>query len=138
MRRSWREVEGQVQGQAQLDDAEVAGEVGGANAEHAHQFVADFLGQLRQLGVGQAVQVRGEAMLRQQWRSWQFFPFRNAGLRSCQTMPASRPLPIALQDERDQCPQPAGSRSEGQQVLAGRPAERPARRRLSPTPSKPG
>ena len=45
------EVEGQVQGEAQLDDAEVAGEVGRADAQDAHQLVAHFLGQLGELGV---------------------------------------------------------------------------------------
>ncbi len=39
------EVEGQVQGEAQLDDAEVAGEVGRPYAQDAHQFVAHLLGQ---------------------------------------------------------------------------------------------
>src|SRR5437660_1430790 len=52
------EVEGQVQGQAQLDDAEVAGEVGGADAEDADQLVAHLLGELAELVVGQPVQVR--------------------------------------------------------------------------------
>ena len=51
------EIEGQVQGQAQLDDAEVAGEVGGPNAQDAHQLVAHLLGELVQLRVGQLVQV---------------------------------------------------------------------------------
>ena len=49
MSRSLAEVEGQVQGQAQLDDAEVAGEVGGADAQDADQLVAHLLGQLLQL-----------------------------------------------------------------------------------------
>ena len=41
------EIESQVQGEAQLDDAEVAGEVGGADAQDADQLVADFLSELR-------------------------------------------------------------------------------------------
>ena len=49
MSRSLAEVEGQVQGEAQLDDAEVAGEVGRADAEDAHQLVAHLLGELAQL-----------------------------------------------------------------------------------------
>ena len=39
------EIERQVQGQAQLDDAKVAGEVRRPDAEHAHQFIAHFLAQ---------------------------------------------------------------------------------------------
>src|SRR5438128_126023 len=60
-----REVEGQVQRQAQLDDAEIAGEVGRANAKHAQQLLAHLLGELEQLGVAQAGQVRGRVNRRQ-------------------------------------------------------------------------
>ena len=60
------EIEGQMQGEAQLDDAEVAGEVGGADAEDAHQLVAHFLGELGELGVGEALQVGGRPDLRQE------------------------------------------------------------------------
>ena len=60
------EVESQVQGEAQLDDAEVAGEVGGADAADAHQLVAHFLGQLRQLGVAEILQVGRRRDLRQE------------------------------------------------------------------------
>ena len=49
------EIEGQVQGQAQFDDAEIAGEVGRANAQDAHQFVAHFLRELLQLLVGETL-----------------------------------------------------------------------------------
>src|SRR5579875_793776 len=40
------EIEGQVQGQAQLDDAKIAGEMSRANAEDAHHLVAHFLGKV--------------------------------------------------------------------------------------------
>src|SRR5262249_57363203 len=59
------EVERQVQRDGQLDDAEVAGEVGRADAQDADQFVADLLRQQRQLGVGEAVEVRRRGDLRQ-------------------------------------------------------------------------
>jgi hypothetical protein len=48
-----------MQGEAQLDDAEVAGEVGGPDAENADQLIADFLGELIELGIAEAQQVRG-------------------------------------------------------------------------------
>jgi len=54
-----REVEGQMQGETQLDDAEVAGEVGRTDAEDAHQFLTHLVGQLEQLGVVEFMQVRG-------------------------------------------------------------------------------
>ena len=55
IRRSLREVERQMQCQAQLDDAEIDGEVGRADAKDADQLVADFLGELRQLLVRERV-----------------------------------------------------------------------------------
>jgi len=55
------EIEGQVQGQAQLDDAEVAGEVGRADAQDAHQLVAHLLGEVVQLFVSELTQVRGRS-----------------------------------------------------------------------------
>ena len=61
------EVERQVQGQAQLDDAEVAGEVGRADAEDADQLVAHLLGELREFLVGELLQVRGRGDLRQEF-----------------------------------------------------------------------
>ena len=70
MRRSLAEVEGQVQGQAQLDDAEVAGEVGRADAQDADQLVAHLLGELEQLGVGQLVQVGRRRRFAGAERSW--------------------------------------------------------------------
>ena len=60
------EIEGQVQGQAQFDDAEVAGEMGRPNAQHAHQFVAHLLGELRQFRVAQSLQILRRRDLRQQ------------------------------------------------------------------------
>ena len=51
------EVEGQVQRQAELDDAEVAGEVGRAAADDADQLGAHLRGELLELGVRQALQV---------------------------------------------------------------------------------
>jgi len=49
IRRSRRKSNVRCQRQTQFDDAEVAGEVGGRNAEDAHQFVAHFHGQFREL-----------------------------------------------------------------------------------------
>ena len=49
-----REVEGQVQGQAELDDAEVAGEVRRAAADDADQLGAHLGGELLELGLGQS------------------------------------------------------------------------------------
>ena len=60
------EIEGQVQGQAQLDDAQVAGEVSGANAQHAHQLVAHLLGQLDQLLIAERLQICGRLNLFQE------------------------------------------------------------------------
>ena len=53
------EIERLVQRQAQLDHAQVAGEVSRTNAEDADQLIADLLGQLLQLGVGQSVKCLG-------------------------------------------------------------------------------
>src|SRR5262249_32750433 len=61
-----REVEAEVQGEAQLDDAEVAGEVSGADAEHAHQLVAHLLRELQELCVVKLLQVGGMCDGRQQ------------------------------------------------------------------------
>ena len=51
------EVEGQVQGQAELDDAQVAGEVSRAAADHADQLGAHLGGELLELGFRQRLQV---------------------------------------------------------------------------------
>ena len=53
------EVEGEVQRQAKLDDAEVGGEVGRPDAEHANEFVAHLLGKLLELLVGERMQIGG-------------------------------------------------------------------------------
>jgi hypothetical protein len=60
------EVEGQVQGQAEFHDAEVAGEVGRTDAQHTHQFVTHFLGQLSQLLITQPLQISGASDTRQE------------------------------------------------------------------------
>jgi len=39
-----REVEGEMQGKAQLDDAEIAGEVSGTDAEDTYQLLAHLVG----------------------------------------------------------------------------------------------
>ena len=54
------EIEGQVQGEAQFDDAEIAGEVGRPNAQHTDQLVAHFLSQLYQLVIVQPVEILAE------------------------------------------------------------------------------
>ena len=51
------EVEGQVQGQAELDHAEVRGEVSRADAEDADEFVAHFLGELGEFRFGELVEI---------------------------------------------------------------------------------
>ena len=52
------EVEGQVQGEAEFDDAEVTGEVGGPRGHDPDEFVADLLRERLQLLVRELVQVR--------------------------------------------------------------------------------
>ena len=54
------EVEDEVQRQAELDDAEVGGEVGGAQLEHRPQFDANFLGQSLELGQAHLRSSRGD------------------------------------------------------------------------------
>src|SRR5439155_23941842 len=51
------EVEGQVQGEAQLDDAEIAGEVSRTDAENAHPLIAQLLSELHQLLIREPLQV---------------------------------------------------------------------------------
>ena len=53
-----REVEHLMQGDAQLDHAEVAGEVRRAVADDLAQRIADFLGQLDQLGIAHRLEFR--------------------------------------------------------------------------------
>ena len=129
------EVEGQVQGQAQLDDAEVAGEVGRADAEHAHQFVAHLLGELLQLRVGQRVQVLWRRDLRQECG--------HGGLILSSTWSdgqTARQLPpgqstIALQDERDQFH--AAGRRPARGASSARRPRGPARRPVADFPRPP-
>src|SRR5262249_18850301 len=59
------EVKRQVQGQAQLDDAQVAGEVGRADAEDPDQLVPHLLGELGELVVAEFMQIRGRLDRRQ-------------------------------------------------------------------------
>ena len=60
------EVEGQVQGEAQLDDAEVTGEMSGADGKDPDQLVAHFLGQVAELAFVEPVQIGGRTNLGEQ------------------------------------------------------------------------
>jgi hypothetical protein len=51
------EIEGQVQGQAEFDHAQVAGEVSRPDTEDAHQLVAHLLGELFQLPIIQLMEI---------------------------------------------------------------------------------
>ena len=53
------EVVAQVQREAEFDDAEVAREMGRADTEHPHEFVAHFLRQLRQFLIREGMQIGG-------------------------------------------------------------------------------
>ena len=53
------EIESQVQGQAKLDDAQVAGEVSRPDTEHADQLVAHFLSELHELLVRELLKICG-------------------------------------------------------------------------------
>src|SRR5262249_27897438 len=61
------EVEGQVQGEAQFDDSQIAGEGGRPQTQHADKFVAHLPGELLQLLVREPLKVLGRFDLRQQF-----------------------------------------------------------------------
>jgi hypothetical protein len=61
-----REIERQVQRQAELHDPQIAGEVGGAIGDDFAERFADFPGELQELIVGEALEFPGGANERQQ------------------------------------------------------------------------
>jgi hypothetical protein len=58
-------VKGQMQGQAQLDDAKIAGKVRRPDTQNSNQFVAHFMRKLVQLLVGELVQINWALNARQ-------------------------------------------------------------------------